>query len=396
MTRNSLHETLQPLQRGLGIIEIMIALALGVIIMLGVTQVATNNSSTRYELDRAGRQLENAVFALREIEADLTNAGYWGEMGEQLEGTFPPVCPTTACDRFNNPANWNSALLVVDGSPTACDLDRALHYPVQGGMARAGSEDFPCDTLDPDDLDGDSDADKITPKLATDYLAIRRANSCARGSAGCEAAGSNFHLQVNACSADGVVGAPLAGINYVIAPIVATPDLSIFRYKKRAESCAAADPAPQYRFLNRIYYISADDQLMRADLVWNVTHQYQQTALVEGVELMRFEYGLDTTDDGQVDAYTNAPTDAEWPDVVMVRVSLVVRSAAPSPGFTDDKRYTIGEETYCADENPKDFDNDPYSGSCDLDIPDALLDHRRQLYTRTVSLRNVAGRREGA
>ena len=39
---------------GLGLIEIMIALALGVIIMLGVTEIATQNSLTRYELERTG------------------------------------------------------------------------------------------------------------------------------------------------------------------------------------------------------------------------------------------------------------------------------------------------------------------------------------------------------
>ena len=96
-------------QRGFGIIEVMIALALGVIIMLGVTQIATDNSALRYELDRTGRQMENAMYALRQIEGDLMSSGYWGEMGAQTEGDVLAeavrVCPVQACDRAAFPTS---------------------------------------------------------------------------------------------------------------------------------------------------------------------------------------------------------------------------------------------------------------------------------------------------
>jgi len=372
------HRQWQRPPAGFGIIEIMIALALGIIIMLGVTQVATNNSDTRYELDRAGRQIENAAFALRELESDLTNAGFWGEMGAQVDGTLPPVCPTTACDVFTDPGQRNTPAL--NDPTTACDLNRALRYPLQGGTAQVGTEDFPCATLDPDDLDGDGDAAIITPKLGTDYLAIRRANSCALGDPGCEAARSNYYLQVHACFFEGVAGSPLPGIDYIIDVIATTPDLDIFKYTQRAEDCLGADPAPQYRLLNRIYYVNDNDQLMRADLVWSTAagaYKYEQTVLVEGVEFMSLEYGLDSTgNDGQVDEYTNdpnAPDPTAWTNVVMVRISLVVRSNEPSGGFEDDKDYEVAGEIYT--------------------VPAEFKNHRRQVYSRTVSIRNVAGRR---
>ena len=83
---------MKPSQQGIGLIEIMIALALGAIILLGVTEIATNNSRTRAELERAGRQIESATYALRMLESDLANAGYWGESGEQpAAGTLPPA-----------------------------------------------------------------------------------------------------------------------------------------------------------------------------------------------------------------------------------------------------------------------------------------------------------------
>jgi len=70
--------------------------------------------------------------------------------------------------------------------------------------------------------------------------------------------------------------------------------------------------------------------------------------------------------------------------VVMARVSLVVRNTESSGGFVDDKIYTIAGDTYCTARTP----------SCDVELPAAFEDHRRQVYSRTVGLRNVAGRRE--
>jgi type IV pilus assembly protein PilW len=362
-------------ENGFGIVEIMIALALGVVIMLGVTQIATNNSNTRYELDRAGRQLENAAFALREMENDLTNAGYWGEMGAQTVGALPPVCPTTACDAFTgSPGTIDAAAL--NDLTSDCDLNRALRFPLQGGRIASGVlEEFACDTVDT------ADADEIVPKPGTDFIAVRRANSCALGTPGCETAGSNFYLQVHSCFRPGVSSAPLPGVSYAIDQIVTTPDAGVFKYEAySADNCDSAAAAPHYRFLNRIYYINSDDQLMRAELEWNpiaAAHEYQQAVLVEGVEAMRLEYGLDSAgNDGQVDTYTNdpnAPDPTAWTDVVMVRIALVVRSAEPSPGFTDNKDYQLAGAQYLV---PEEFEN-----------------HRRQVYSRTVSVRNVAGRR---
>jgi len=314
--------------------------------MLGVTQIATNNSSTRNELERAGRQLENAAYALGEIENDLTNAGFWGELGSQDPGIFPPVCPDE-----------------INATPADDEFRQVLAYPVQGGQG-----EFDCVTVDPPGT-------KIAPKAGTDYLAIRRVNSCALGDLGCDAVGGgHFYLQVHACF-DPTNETDLPGISYVIDSIDDVPDLSIFRYTQRGADCGAAPPAPQYRFLNRVYYLNDDDQLVRAELVGN---QYTQTTLVEGVEMLRIEYGLDSTgNDGQVDEYTNnpnVPDPTAWGNVVMARVSLVVRSTESSGGFVDNKVYTVAGASYT--------------------VPAEFRSHRRQVYTRTVSLRNVAGRRE--
>jgi type IV pilus assembly protein PilW len=210
----------------------------------------------------------------------------------------------------------------------------------------------------------------ISPKAGTDFIVARRASSCALGTAGCAAAGGNFHIQVNSCFDPSDSTAPLPGIDFVISTDTDTATTMVFR--ERDDDCATAGFAPIYRMLGRIYFINDDDQLIRAELVGN---EYIQTALVDGVETMRIEYGLDDVGaDGLVDTYTDSPTAAQWPNVAMVRLSLVVRNLEPSGGFTDDRTYTVAGAAYT--------------------VPAGFEDHRRQLYVRTVSVRNIAGRRQ--
>ncbi|PLW81612.1 hypothetical protein CWI75_14155 [Kineobactrum sediminis] len=310
---------------GLGLIEIMIALGLGAIIMLGVTEIATQNSATRNEIERFGRQMESAIFAMGTIERDVVSAAFWGEKGEVTPGgTIPPVC--------------------VD---SAVELEEAMGYPIQGGQGAIA-----CTPAN------------LQPKANTDYVAIRRVSSCALGSPGCPVAGSNFHLQVLACFEQDSLNKP--GDHFLIDNDVAALDL-----EKR--ECDGVNIAPRYRFLNRIYYVNADDKLMRAELEGS---SYVEQEMIENVELLRFEYGLDTDGDGQVDGYASniaSPNDLIWPQVVMVRLSMIVRSHQPSPGFTDTRTYTVGGQSY---------------------TPATFTSHRRQLYTRTMFTRNIAGRRE--
>lgn len=317
-------------QAGVGLVEIMIAMALGIAIIYAVTEVAASNSLTRYEMDRQGRQLENAAYALQVLETDLVSAGFWGEAGEQAPGgSLPPVCPG----------------LGVDLDQAADELTASLGYPIQGE--------------DP------SGASCVTPKVGSGFLAVRRAASCASGAAGCDVANDHFHLQVNACFVPDDDSAILPGaiaVDHNLDDLVMTQ-----------RDCATE--APEYRFMSRVYYVNADDQLIRADLEGNTSFDYVDTVLAEDVEMMRFEYGLDTDNDGQVDTNTNVPSGTQWADVAMIRVSLVVRSSTPSTGYADERVYTIGGASY--------------------DVPAAFQEHRREVYTRTVSLRNVAGRREG-
>ena len=62
-------------QSGFGLVEILIALALGVVIVLGITQLFTTGSRTMSDLEETGRRIENSVFA---AEYWRTTSAWWG------------------------------------------------------------------------------------------------------------------------------------------------------------------------------------------------------------------------------------------------------------------------------------------------------------------------------
>lgn len=108
---------------------------------------------------------------------------------------------------------------------------------------------------------------------------------------------------------------------------------------------------------------------------------------------MHFEYGIDTTDDGSIDAWVesnddprqtgstgdavagmrlDANTENRWEDVTAVKLFLLTRDLLPTAGYTDTRSFVMGSRTIGA-------------------AGDAF---RRRQMSSTVKLVNMAGRRE--
>ncbi|WP_409524642.1 PilW family protein [Nitrincola sp. MINF-07-Sa-05] len=313
-----------PRARGFTILEVMIALTAGLLILLALTEVFTNNSRTRGELEKTNRQTENGRYAMTLLSNELSNAGFFAEAGEQIaSGTLPDECdPSTSASNDDY-------------------IQNLFGYPIQGGnnitTAPTCLTDF---------------------KTGNDFIAIRRSSSCAVDSgSGCDAFLPNaYHLQVSACQTDDP-GEIFSASTALISGMTAT-----------AKDCSTR--APVYRLFDRIYFITADNILSRAELGANTV--YSVTPLVDGIEALHFEYGIDTDNNGEPDLFTSTPTAAQWPNAVAVRVWLIVRSLESSPGHLDSRSYVLGNETAIT------F-NDSF---------------KRQMYSTTVRINNVAGRRE--
>ena len=88
-------------------------------------------------------------------------------------------------------------------------------------------------------------------------------------------------------------------------------------------------------------------------------------SLVNGVERLRFQYGVDTDNTGSVNRYLNANQVLDWRQVRAVHFWVLVRASCPEGGYTDTTTYQMGGVTYTPNDN-----------------------YRRELYSSTVALRN--------
>jgi Tfp pilus assembly protein PilW len=70
--------------------------------------------------------------------------------------------------------------------------------------------------------------------------------------------------------------------------------------------------------------------------------------LVEGVENMQLEFGIDTDADAVPNFYVSAPTPADMERTVAVKIHLLLRSIGTLAGHQDDSVYRLGRTTVAA------------------------------------------------
>lgn len=310
-------------QRGFSLAELMIAAAIGLVILAGMTTLFVNNTRAQTEIEKANRQVENGRFGIQMLAADLRNAGYYAEFdlaGMPAMGAVPDPCAVTLA-------------AITD----------ALPAPVQG-IDNATAGELSC-----------------APGLraGTDVLVVRRTATCVVGQPGCStlADGGPF-FQASLCPNQSELGSGLVTNHYRL-------DLTTATLNRRKNDCGpvagSGTPADVRRYLTHIYYIADNDRpgdgvptLKRVELGMS-GGQLRTTVvpLVNGIENLQLEYGVDTVRDGSADVFTPVPlmaagcTEAgcpqtNWTKVVSVKLSLLARNVEPTAGFTDNKRYQLG------------------------------------------------------
>lgn len=329
-------------QRGMSLVELMIAIAIGLIVLAGVTTIFVTNNKTRQELEKTSRQIENGRYAMQLLADDLQTAGFLGSY----------VPPTTAPGLATLPDPCSTNLSVIDGA-------RLLH--IQGYDDPASGTIGALTCL--------SDV-----KSGTDILVVRRAGTCAVGATGCDAFLNGApHFQASGCSTD--------SSSYLFG--TASSALTL----KKVNCTATADIR---RYRTHIYFIANNNigtdgvpTLKRAELGTTMSI----VPLVDGIENIQFEYGIDTNNDGTPDLYTADPSSyggcsgsacvQNWWNVMAVKINLLARNTQSTPGYMDSKAYTLGLDA---------------SGNPNVVAPGGS--YKRHEYSATVHLANPAGRRQ--
>lgn len=290
-------------QRGMTLIELMVGLTLGMIVSVAALKLFADASVNGKNIQRASIQIENGRYAAEMLREDLQLAGFFGE-----------AATTGATYSTPNPCE-----LVPSGFVAS---PYSLPTPVRGYGA------------------GENVACLTNRRAGTDALAARRLDVFPVDPATLGATNSQYHVQYSFCETDPVM-----------APLVIDTKASAFTLQNRA--CTAPNRVRSY--VARTYFVADCNQcgnggdstptLKRVDLVEG---KLVETALVEGVETLRLEYGLDIDNNGSADVYRTeldvAGPQSQWDNVVALKLHFIVRSPEPVIGknLAGEQEFELG------------------------------------------------------
>lgn len=357
-------------QRGVTLVELMVAMVLALLITGGVLQVFAAQRASYEFNDGLSRLQENGRFALDTLSYRLRLAGYFGcvwgvPVTNNLNGptSFPfdyddglsgfEAAGTAAGDTYaaaaTDPANSST---LTDWTPSLpADLAASVIpgsdvIVVRNGSATAHALITPF-----------VDTNKVYASAATtDYVVgdIAVASDCQKASV--------FQVTAVAASGGGIelshtaLGTP----GNLTAAWGTDQEYGNGGELLKAETWAyyvgqRAGGGPPALFQRRLEVDSA-----------STTAALAPEELVAHVDTMQVLYGIDAALDGAVDQYVSADAVADWGQVVTVRVSLVMRSPEEYGAEIDNRTYDVNGTIF----NPVD-------------------DRReRHVFTTTIALRN--------
>ena len=275
------------LMAGVSLIELMVSLVIGSLLIIGAVTVYMQSRNTYRTNESAARLQETARYALDVIEPDVRMAGFWGltNRPEYVENRGLPAetAQTVATGVTNNcGTNWT-----VD----------AAHY-LDGRDHDGTGFDLACAALAPADW--------------ADVLIVRRASSNTAA-----ATNNRFQIQSNRIRAvifkDGTVPP-----GFAVAPASETHDLIVNAYY-------VSNPAGTTRFALR-------RKLLNGNAV-------QDEEVIEGVQDLQVQFGIDTNGDNNADQYVNTDAVPAGAQIVSARIWIMVVAPDIEVGFVDGTDY---------------------------------------------------------
>jgi type IV pilus assembly protein PilW len=347
-------------QAGMSLIELMIAVAIGLALLAGLSSLYVSTSKARSEFNKTSEQVENGRYALQSIMRDIEMAGFYGR-------SSLPV--TTASYALPDPCATAPASMGFSTSPLTVPL------PVYGPSLA-----IPVLTC----LAG-----KLTNmKPGAEVLTV----SYAAGSTTATPSGTDYYLQLSNCQTDSV-------------PMVYSNSASAFTLHNKppagSNDCSASPSAELRKYVERTYYVATCDVCSGASadttptlkMAEFVNGAIQVSSLVTGIEDVHYSYGVDTDNNGSPDCYVDNPSvdnsavpacastgytwttsaTANWANVTAVRVNLLSRNLDNTASWTDTRTYDLGRTAV----------NGPYN------------DHyKRHVYGTVARIWNTGGLRE--
>ncbi|NNF52107.1 MAG: hypothetical protein HKN59_06685 [Gammaproteobacteria bacterium] len=287
-------------QAGISMIELMIAMLIGLVLMLAMVSLFTQNRASFKQNERIARMQEDARFALNEMARDLAMTSFFGEIIDTgLAAQDTSLALATDCGPAGTPG-W-----IYEMSSYLAQVDNATGV--------TASTQFSCV----------SGAEVV---VGSDLVGIKRT----AGSTTLPLTNNTVYLKSN-----GIVGLLL----------------------KHPEDSPPAAPVPapfdHWEYTPTIYYVRNFFQVA-GDQIPTLCRKLLDTSgaiptvrddcLAPGIEDMQIEFGLDTDANGSADQYVNSPTAAQLSQVMSVKVYLLARSIEADQHYINDKTFQISNK----------------------------------------------------
>lgn len=280
-------------QRGFSMVELIIAMALGLFLMAALVQILLSGKQAFSSVNHLSRIQENGRIATSMLVGDLKRAGYMGGNSD-----IPNI--------FGSAGQTAAAISCATGDTS---WGRMVTQRIVGlDDTNAG---YACITN--------------ASYLRGDILTVRYASPWISGAL----SAGQMYLRSSLFEGKIFAGADQAlGGNLVLDQPQSVHDLVAHSYYvgNSGRTCSGL-PVPS---------------LFRARL--NINGQPLVEELLPGVEHLQVQYGVG----GQ---YIDADAVADWSQVVTARFWLLIRSECPESGFTDASTYTLGDQNYITNDS---------------------------------------------
>lgn len=314
-------------QRGISLVELMVALVLGLLVVGGVYRVYLGNQQSYRLQESLARVQENGRFAVQLLSRDMRQAAYRGGCGQAAE--------------------LRIHLFEPDDDKAA---DLSVLYDIGSGVwgwegeQKTSAKDLVEDSNILDSLDDNGylpGSDVFLIKHAGERSDVNVVKTTGGGGGKDEGEGKVIHVDPKATT--------IAKGDVVV---IADPEACDIFSRKTSENSSVLNPnfdnnsngkrlskkygkdAVIMRYSSTLYYVGlgADGEpaLRRQS---RSTDTIQDEELISGVVDMQLRYGVDTDGDQRVDTYRAADHGdiaADWSNVLAVRVSLLLRSELPN------------------------------------------------------------------